>query len=119
MSLAALVEDQITDYPRVHRTRANLAIHVVAIPLVWLGTAAVLAGIAGRPALAAGGVAAVASSVVLQGIGHRREPERPKPFSGAGNFATRLLTESFFVFPRYMLSGGWQSAWRNAQTEAR
>jgi hypothetical protein len=113
MGLVATVRGQLEDYPRVHRRRANLALHGLAVPLYWLGLAAIVFGIATlRWQAAAAGVALLLVSIGIQAFGHSLEAERAKPFSGPANFALRLTTESLFVFPHYLASGLWMRAWR-------
>jgi hypothetical protein len=62
------------------------------------------------------GLAAVliSLSIGLQAVGHAREPERARQFSGLADFALRLTTESFVVFPRFVLLGAFRLAWREA-----
>ena len=111
-----LILRQIDDYPRVHRARANLAIHAFAVPLFWLGLALLGRGLAvpsGRNLAAA--AAAFAASIGLQGLGHGLEREQAQPFSGALNFLVRLTTESLVVVPRYVLRGGFARAWASGR----
>jgi hypothetical protein len=102
-----------TDYPRFHRDRVNLAIHVVMVPVFVvcvLGALGSLATGAWLPAaaLAAGPVVSLAA----QGIGHKREPNPPLPFAGPGDFLKRIFVEQFYRFPGFLLSGRWLRAWR-------
>ena len=53
-------------------------------------------------------------SVAAQGVGHKREVNPPIPFRGPADFVARLLTEQFYRFPRFVLSGGWLRAWRGS-----
>ncbi len=113
MGIGETVKAQIADYPRVHAARANLAVHLVAIPLYWAGLIWLVYGlVAGAWPWGLGGAAALATSVALQGWGHRREREASRPFTGPWNVLLRLTTEALIVFPRYVLTGGWARAWR-------
>jgi uncharacterized membrane protein YGL010W len=113
MKLVAVVRAQIADYPRVHRARANLVVHLLAIPMFPLGLGCIGFGIVTHAWLSSAiGIACVVISVALQGWGHAMERERPQPFSGPFNFLLRLTTESLVVFPRYVGTGGWRHAWR-------
>jgi hypothetical protein len=113
MSLGSIVAAQIADYPRVHRAEANLAIHLMAVPMFWAGLMALAIGAAALSWLAAAaGAVLLLASVALQGWGHGQEKERAAPFPGPLNFLIRITTENLYVFPRYVLTGGWLKAWR-------
>jgi len=51
---------------------------------------------------------------VLEGRGHARESERPTPFDGPLDFASRFFVEQWITFPRFVLSGGWRRNLRAA-----
>lgn len=111
MNFEALLQSQWSDYAERHRDRVNLIIHIVAVPLFWIGTwhaltAVLFAGLF----YALGGVALIAVSLFAQGIGHDREAIQPQPFENAWNFVQRIVAEQFVSFPRFVFSGGW---WRN------
>ena len=92
-------------YPRERSTRlthrmagpayiaATLATATQALQAQWFGAAVAFV------------FAAIAFAV--QGVGHKRERTAPEPFSGAGDFAARMLAEQFITFPRFVLSGQW------------
>jgi hypothetical protein len=65
--------------------------------------------------VAACAVAGVVASMVVQGVGHKREPVPPEPFQGPFDFVSRLVCEQWITFPRFVLSGGWARAWRESQ----
>lgn len=96
-------------YPGAHRDRVNLVIHLVTMPLFWLGAIALIAAIAG-----AGLDYLVAAAVLLlipvaaQNFGHKREGTRPAPFLGFGDFLTRFTAEQLVTLPRFVASGGWR-----------
>ena len=52
-------------------------------------------------------LAGMVASLVLEGRGHRREPETPTPFAGPIDFVSRFFVEQWITFPRFVLSGGW------------
>jgi hypothetical protein len=115
MSLPELLRWQWDGYPRYHRSRANLLLHIVVVPLFLAGNLAILVGLAllaWVPAVA--GVAATVVSLALQGRGHRGEPVPPEPFTSPLNAVARLLCEQWITFPRFVLSGGWLAALRQA-----
>ena len=104
---------QWANYRAAHRTRGNLLIHVVAVPLFILGNVVLVVALARGAWLVAGlAVLLMAASLGAQGRGHRREPMQPEPFSGLLNALARLLAEQWITFPRFVVSGGWAAAWR-------
>jgi len=108
-----------TDYLRVHASRTNLAIHLVAVPMfISAFVLIVLYVIRGeyQPALLALVPAMVA--MVLQGIGHRKESEPPRPFSGPLNFMRRWFSEQFVIFPLFFLTGRWWKQYGSAGNNA-
>lgn len=102
-------------YPQFHATRANLVVHLVTVPLFWLGSLAVVLGglVDGRAVVA--GVIACAVAVVAQGRGHAGEPQAPIPFRHAGDVVARIVCEQWITWPRFVLSGGLREAWRTAR----
>ena len=118
MSLPDLLRWQWDGYPRYHRSRANLLLHIVVVPLFLGGNLAILLGLATLawvPAVA--GVAATVVSLALQGRGHRGEPVPPEPFTSPLNAIARLLCEQWITFPRFVVSGGWSAALLNAEAD--
>lgn len=96
------------DYAHFHKNRANLLIHIVMVPIFVLGVVcAVVAGIQGRWLAAGLSLLLPAVSLAIQGKGHKREPNPPLPFDGPGDFVTRILSEQFYKFPMFVLSGQW------------
>ncbi len=115
MSVAELLRWQFEGYARYHQSRANLLIHIVAVPLFIAGTVILFTAVVRLSLL--GAVVAIGSivvAVVLQGRGHRLEPVPPEPFSGPLNFVARLFFEQWVTFPRFVFSGGWSAALRRA-----
>lgn len=110
-----LLSWQYEGYAEFHRNRANLLLHIVAVPAVVLAFAALLFGaltLHWAP-LAAGFIGMVVSFLV-QGIGHQREPTPSIPFAGPGDALSRILSEQFVTFPRFVLSGAFGRALRAA-----
>ena len=115
MSLIELLRWQWDGYPRYHRSRANLLLHIVVVPLFLLGSVAlVVAVVRWSWPLGVASIAMMAVSLALQGRGHGREPVPPEPFTGPLNAVARLLCEQWITFPRFVLSGGWLDALRRA-----
>jgi hypothetical protein len=108
----------MNSYAYVHTHRTNLLIHLVAVPLFILAHVGLFAAIAYRkplPALTCVGLAVV--SLGLQRKGHALEAQAPEPFSNGWNFATRLYTEQFYTFPKFLLSGDFQKNWLGTQSQ--
>ena len=116
----SFLADQFNGYPRVHTTRANLLIHIVAVPVFDLAIIGAVASLATRSWLGAvGGVAVAAVAFAAQGRGHGIEAEAPVPFAGPGDVAKRIFAEQFITFPRFVLGGGWSSAYRSTTGRGR
>ncbi len=103
-----LLEWQWSDYSAKHRNRANLLLHIVAVPLFQIGTL-ILASAALTMSGAAAAVALVcmAAALVIEGRGHTLERETPTPFDGPADFVSRFVAEQWVTFPRFVLSGAW------------
>jgi hypothetical protein len=115
VSIAELLRWQWEGYPRYHRSRANLLLHIVVVPLFTLANAVAIVALVERAWLMAViAIAAMAGSVALQGRGHRKEAVPPEPFTGPLNAISRIFLEQWVTFPRFVLSGGWSHAVRTA-----
>ena len=116
MNASELLRWQWEGYSRYHRSRFNLLLHIVLVPLFILSTLVFLRAILQRAWLAAllalGGMLL---SIALQGRGHRNELVPPEPFAGPGDAISRILLEQWITFPRFVLSGGWLRALRNSK----
>jgi len=113
--MTGLLRWQWQGYPRNHATRANLLLHIVVVPLFLVGNVLLVWSVvrgAWLMAVLAVGVSVV--SIVVQGIGHRKEPVPPEPFTSPFNAVARILCEQWLTFPRFVLSGGWLRALRSA-----
>ncbi len=49
-------------------------------------------------------------SIVVQGIGHKKEQNPPGKFTGSVNAVVRIFLEQTITFPKFVLSGGWFAA---------
>jgi hypothetical protein len=115
LNAGELLSWQWAGYPRNHQSRANLLLHIVAVPLFLLGNVALVTGIIMLSwAVAVGGLAAMVVSVAVQGRGHKIEVNPPEPFTGPTNAVSRIFLEQWVTFPRFVLSGGWERALRQA-----
>jgi hypothetical protein len=97
-------------YAASHRDRANLVLHLFAVPLFVLAAGAFgLAALRGDTQGMLTGVAGVGASLAAQGFGHRREDVRPARFTGTIDVITRVPVEQFWGFWVFLFSGAW---WR-------
>lgn len=109
-----IIRQQWAIYAASHQVRMNLLLHIVLVPLFLAGNIALAAGaIMQSWSIAAAGLAATLVSLAGQGIGHRKESLKPKPFTSAGNALGRLFAEQWITFPRFVLTGGWWRALRH------
>jgi hypothetical protein len=115
MGLGELLTWQWSGYGKVHTAKANLLLHIGAVPLFILGNVTFLAGLFQvAPVLILVSVAAMSIGLTLQGRGHKLEPVPPEPFTSPANAFVRLLCEQWITFPRFVLSGGWYRALKRA-----
>ena len=111
---------QWRNYARGHRDRANLLIHMVAVPMFIAGVLACLTQVSRAQWFGAMIALAVAVlAFVAQGYGHRRERVAPEPFAGPGDFVARVVAEQFVTFPRFVLMGQWARNLAEPKTEDR
>lgn len=102
-------------YATGHRDRGNLLLHIVTAPIFVAGLISLITGLALRTwPLAIGGLVALLAVMILQGRGHRREASPPIAFLGPLDVLARIFAEQLVTFPRFVLSGGWSRAWRDA-----
>jgi Protein of unknown function (DUF962) len=113
MSVAALLRWQWEGYPRYHRSRTNLLIHIVAVPVFELGSVGLIVTLL-RGAWPPAGLSLVAMvvSMAVQGRGHKLEQVPPEPFTGPANALSRIFLEQWVTFPGFVLSGKWLQALR-------
>ena len=113
MSVSELLHRQSEGYARYHRSRFNLLLHIVLVPVFLMGNVALLVAFIQRSWLT--GIVAVVAMVLafaLQGLGHRQEPVPAEPFTSPVNAVTRIFLEQWVTFPRFVFSGGWWRALR-------
>jgi hypothetical protein len=103
----------VTEYESVHRRGANLVLHALAAPLFWLGVVALALGLKQKSLLALGvGAEGVLAALAPQGLGHRTEKHPAPAFDSVLDCVVRLAGENLYVFPRFVLTGGWVRPWR-------
>lgn len=106
-----LLSWQYQGYPEFHRDRTNLLLHIVAVPAFVISFAWLVWGaIALHWAPLAAGLLGMVVSFLVQGVGHQREVTPSIPFAGPGDAMSRILTEQFVTFPRFVFSGGFGRA---------
>jgi len=115
-----LLGRQWAGYPATHRTRANLWLHLVAVP-AFIGANVTMVVALTHQAWDAAvmSIAVAAASLWVQGRGHRLEGVAAEPFSGPANAIGRLLAEQWITFPRFVLQGCWLAALRQCRPNGR
>ena len=88
----------------VHTNRANLLIHLFAVPLFVIGHLLLLSALVLSWWLSVG-LLCIVVSLTLQGVGHSLEPKQVAPFTGPRDFMRRLYGEQFCNFWRFLFSG--------------
>ncbi|MDB5898727.1 MAG: hypothetical protein JWP41_2329 [Ramlibacter sp.] len=115
MGIAELLKWQWSGYSRYHRSRANLLMHIVVVPMFLAGNIGLLVAAARASwPLALASALAMIVSLAVQGRGHGAEQVPPEPFTGRTNAVSRILLEQWVTFPRFVLSGGWFRALRES-----
>ena len=113
MCLTTLIVTQWQDYGRLHRSRSNLILHLLAVPVFLLANVALLVELlTGHWMLAGICLLTMLVGFAAQGLGHAKETERPVAFTGPWNLLVRTFVEQWITFPRFVLSGGWASAFK-------
>jgi hypothetical protein len=109
-----LLEWQLASYDAAHRDRKNLALHLATVPVFMAGTVASLVAPAFGFWLLPAGLGAMLAAMAIQGKGHARETQAPAPFEGPRDVLARIFVEQWITFPRFVISGGFARAWRDA-----
>ncbi len=116
MNLSELLAWQWNNYHKAHRSRLNLIIHIITVPVFIVG---VLSLIGSLFTLNFMGVLASMAGVALafggQGIGHAKESVAAEPFTSTAQAVVRILIEQFITFPRFVLCGGWYAAFNTSE----
>ena len=111
---SSLAQWQWQLYPHNHSNRRNLVMHLITTPLFWAGTLAVLTSPLTTFWAALAGVITMVAVVALQGRTHGLETTKPVPFRGFSDVIGRIFLEQLFTFPRFVMTGGFARAWRQA-----
>jgi hypothetical protein len=119
MAFRELVAWAWQETPPVHTNRANLLIHLVAVPLFVLGHLVAAIGIVSLAGWAVVvGLGSIVLSLVLQKGGHALEPTPVHAFSSTRDVIRRLYAEQFCNFWRFLFSGQWYASFRRAKPGA-
>ncbi len=100
-----LLKWQYETYPDNHKNRINFVIHIITVPIFWLGLIYLIGGLLSfnftywRMALPL-----ILVPLVAQGIGHRKESVPPVPFLSPLDFISRFFVEQTITFPRWFLA---------------
>lgn len=110
-----LLRWQWEGYPRYHQARANLLLHIIAVPVFLVANVALVVAVVQRSwTVALLTLVTMLVAIVAQGRGHRWERVPPEPFTSFGNGLTRLFCEQWVTFPRFVFSGRWRRALHGA-----
>ncbi len=117
-TILELVRWQRSGYPRYHRSRAGLLMHLVLVPLFLAANVALVAALLHGAWLAAlVALKVMVVSLALQGRAHRFEALAPEPFCGPADAVLRIGMEQWLTFPEFVLAGGWLAAWRSTAAD--
>ncbi len=100
----------------VHRSRTNLLIHIIAVPLFVLGHVLLIASVI-DPWLLVGAVLSIVISLTAQKYGHSLEHHQVHAFTGAPDFLRRLYAEQFCNFWRFLFSGEWYASYKASRSQ--
>lgn len=115
MVIKDLLEWQWQGYVNFHQSRSNLLIHIIAVPVFILAFALFWFSVLHlQLTLTVTAVLCMLVSILLQGIGHKKEQLPPEPFTGAKNAVLRIVLEQLYTFPKFVLTGGWLSAFKRS-----
>lgn len=108
-----LLQWQWNGYSDFHRSRRNLLIHIIVVPLFLVANAnLIIQLIHHNYILATLSVLVMIFSLAMQGRGHKLESTPSIPFSSPFNAIGRLFLEQWINFPRFVLTGAWWCAWK-------
>jgi hypothetical protein len=110
-----LVKWQWSNYPRSHRDRRNLLVHIFTVPIFMAGTVLLCASPWRGVLSALTGLAAMIFAMAAQGRAHRLEENGPEPFLGPLDVVGRIFVEQWFTFPRYVATGRFLAAWKETR----
>lgn len=122
MTFIEHVERQWDGYDERHRNKTNLLIHIVGVPVAWLGAFQViggllllLLGVPGGFGMLFWGLVVFGVSVFVQARGDALETVKATLPAQPAELAKHVVAEQFVNFPRFVLLGRWL---RNFQSAA-
>ena len=115
MNIRDLTQWQWGGYAKYHSSRINLLIHIVAVPFFILGAASFFLALVNFDIInTIISILLMVASMGAQGFGHAKEEVPAVPFNGPVDTVSRIFIEQLFNFPKFVFSGGWYKALRNA-----
>ena len=115
MNIRELAEWQWEGYSNFHGSRLNLVIHIIAVPLfVGANVLLVFAMAQLEWVRAASFLLVMMLAFAVQGFGHFKETTASIPFKGPADALSRIFLEQWFTFPRFVATGQWVVAMRDA-----
>ncbi|WP_125782123.1 terminase [Pseudoalteromonas rubra] len=117
MSIKGIIQWQWEGYAKFHKSRSNLWLHIFAVPIFIAGSVLLFSTVFNFSVLLlVVSILLMAVSLAVQGIGHNEEALPPEPFTGPVNAVIRILLEQLYTFPKFVISGGWCTAYRNSKS---
>jgi len=114
MNIKNILTWQWNGYNKYHKSRLNLWIHIVAVPLFIFGTLSLVSSIISFNVFSSiYSVILMLMSIGVQGFGHNKEELPAEPFTGTKNAFLRIFLEQLYTFPKFVISGKWYFALRN------
>ena len=110
-----LVKWQWSLYSLAHTSRKNLVVHAITNPLFLSGSLLIITSPLSGWRMTVTGAVLLLLALAIQGWGHKQEAEPPIPFRGPADVVQRFFVEQWINFPRFVLSGGFARAWREAR----
>lgn len=95
---------QFETYSEFHQNPVNQKIHIVFVPIFWLGSFLLIYFLYTEPRFFWIGLGMMLSALVAEGIGHKKETKDPIPFLGPLDFVSRFFMEQFVTYPRWFFS---------------
>ncbi|NVK39734.1 MAG: terminase [Oceanospirillaceae bacterium] len=115
MNIPELLEYQSKGYRKVHSARLNLMIHIIAVPFFVIGVLALVFSLINLSSVnAIASILTIILSFGAQGFGHSKEEFAAEPFSSPKQAVVRIFLEQFITFPKYVIFGGWYSAFKSS-----
>ncbi|BBN83266.1 hypothetical protein PA25_32510 [Pseudoalteromonas sp. A25] len=116
MNIRDILQWQWDGYNKFHKSRINLWIHILAVPVFIFGTLFFIGSLISLNILSLiYSVLLMAISIAVQGFGHSKEALPAEPFSSAKNAFLRIFLEQLYTFPKFVITGKWYSALRNSK----